>query len=121
MANLSRRDAGKVLLASYAGLLVGREALGATAPLALSNAIPQDAVRKPQTVPQTIRGPQAAADSTWSDVLLVEGDTPTISYRTNWVVYEESFMNGQLVVEAGMAPALLTSMMAGSIRASTLR
>ena len=97
MANLTRRDAGKVLLASYAGLLVGREALGASTPLAVSNAIPQDAGRKPQAVPQTIRGPQATADSTWSDVLLVEGDTPTISYRTNWVVYEESFMNGQLV------------------------
>ncbi|WP_158748804.1 alpha-galactosidase [Acidobacterium sp. S8] len=97
MANLSRRDAGKVLLASYAGLLVGREALGATSPLAAANAIPQDAVRRPQPASQPIRVPRTAADSTWSDVLLIEGDTPTISYRTNWVVYEESFMNGQLV------------------------
>jgi len=37
------------------------------------------------------------AGSEWSDVLLVEQPEPTISYRTGWVVYEESLTKGQFV------------------------
>ncbi len=37
------------------------------------------------------------AIDTWSDVLLVEAPEPTISYRTGWVVYEESLIKGQFV------------------------
>ncbi len=33
----------------------------------------------------------------WSDVLLVEQPEPTISYRSGWVVYEESLTKGQFV------------------------
>src|SRR5689334_19894212 len=33
----------------------------------------------------------------WSDVLLVEQPEATISYRTGWVVYEESLSKGQFV------------------------
>ena len=33
----------------------------------------------------------------WSDVLLTEQPDPTISYRTGWVVYEESLIHGQFV------------------------
>jgi alpha-galactosidase len=33
----------------------------------------------------------------WSDVLLVEKPEQTISYRTGWAVYEESFIKGQFV------------------------
>ena len=36
-------------------------------------------------------------DGLWSDVLLVEKPEPTISYRTGWVVYEESLTHGQFV------------------------
>jgi len=32
----------------------------------------------------------------WSDVILVETPEPTISYRTGWVVYEESLTKGVL-------------------------
>jgi hypothetical protein len=31
-------------------------------------------------------------DDEWSDVLLVEQPQPTLSYRTGWVVYEESLI-----------------------------
>jgi alpha-galactosidase len=37
------------------------------------------------------------AGTEWSDVLLVEQPEPTISYRTGWVVYEESLSKGQFV------------------------
>ena len=33
----------------------------------------------------------------WSDVLVVEGDEPVVSYRTGMVVYEESLTHGQFV------------------------
>jgi alpha-galactosidase len=41
--------------------------------------------------------PEATAGAEWSDVLLVEQPEPTISYRTGWVVYEESLTKGQFV------------------------
>ena len=39
----------------------------------------------------------ASTEPAWSDVLFVEEKEPTVSYRTGWVVYEESFIDGQLV------------------------
>lgn len=36
----------------------------------------------------------AAGGEMWSDVILVETPEPTISYRTGWVVYEESLTKG---------------------------
>ncbi len=36
-------------------------------------------------------------NASWSDVLLVVDPEPTISYRTGWVVYEESLTHGQFV------------------------
>ena len=36
-------------------------------------------------------------DSQWCDALLVEGDTPTISYRSAMTVYEESLVKGRFV------------------------
>jgi alpha-galactosidase len=41
--------------------------------------------------------PKPASVAEWSDVLLVEKPEPTISYRTGWVVYEESLTKGQFV------------------------
>src|ERR1017187_2726419 len=38
-----------------------------------------------------------SAGAGWSDVLLVQQPEPTISYRTGWVVYEESLTKGQFV------------------------
>ncbi len=34
----------------------------------------------------------SGVDDEWSNVLLVEQPEPTLSYRTGWVVYEESFI-----------------------------
>lgn len=98
MANLSRRDAGKVLLAGYAGLLVrGREALAAPSVALALQANAQEPVSGAQAAAHAWQGMKPAANSTWSDVFLNEQDAHTVSYRTNWVVYEESFLNGQLV------------------------
>ena len=36
-------------------------------------------------------------DTLWSDVLLTDQPQPTISYRTQWVVYEEALIRGQFV------------------------
>jgi alpha-galactosidase len=41
--------------------------------------------------------PNVTAGPEWSDVFLVERPEPTISYRTGWVVYEESLTKGQFV------------------------
>jgi alpha-galactosidase len=48
--------------------------------------VASDSVQKSQTT-----------NSGWTDVLLVEKPEPTISYRTGWVVYEESLTKGQFV------------------------
>jgi alpha-galactosidase len=47
---------------------------------------------------QESQAPTASPDQPlWSDVLYVEKPEPTISYRTGWVVYEESLVRGQFV------------------------
>ena len=109
MVRFSRRDAGKILLAGYAGLLMdGRSALGSPLRGSSLNGDGKDAGKhsgpaNSQTKDAHASGPlhltpaSTSADPAWSDVLFVEGNEPTISYRTNWVVYEESFIDGQLV------------------------
>lgn len=47
--------------------------------------------------PHPVEGQKPNENAPWSDVLLVEQPEPTISYRTGWVVYEESFTKGQFV------------------------
>ena len=47
--------------------------------------------------PRPVEGQKQNENAPWSDVLLVEQPEPTISYRTGWVVYEESFTKGQFV------------------------
>lgn len=41
--------------------------------------------------------PETAADALWSDVLVVEGDEPIVTYRTAMAVYEESLTRGRFV------------------------
>ena len=36
-------------------------------------------------------------DIFWSDVIFAEGPEPVITYRTGWVVYEESLTGGNYV------------------------
>jgi alpha-galactosidase len=99
MGNLSRRDAGKVLLAGYAGLLVsGREAVAAAPTMSPAvQANRREATPSAQAANQVWQGQKPALNSTWCDVLVNDKEAHTVSYRTNWVVYEESFLNGQLV------------------------
>jgi alpha-galactosidase len=92
MALISRRSAGKLLLAGCAPLLVkGREGTKAVweAPLR--------AAGKPLDTPVANAQASQAAEPEWSDVFLVEKPEPTLSYRTGWVVYEESLSQGQYV------------------------
>lgn len=84
MALISRRRAGKFLLAGCAPFLVK----GQTA----SNAPSADSSNQASSA-----SPGETNQPEWSDVLLVEQPEPTLSYRTGWVVYEESFTKGQLV------------------------
>ncbi len=94
MSKLSRRDAGKILLASYTGLLLDGGAVASTIHSTARQALLQEAKDK---TPSTTNTGHIPTDSSWSDVLLGKEAEPTVSYRTNWVVYEESFMNGQLI------------------------
>lgn len=68
-----------VLCALLAGILVSSWAGQKT-----KSAINGDAAKSPKPLE-------------WSDVLLVEKPEPTISYRTGWVVYEESLLKGRFV------------------------
>jgi alpha-galactosidase len=112
MHPISRREAGKILLAGYTGLLVSsRDALASesaadSARAEATDTAPEMATRhevqKSATTPTAAQAShEAAADqnygSGWSNVYLAEGPEPTISYRTSWVVYEESLHQGQFV------------------------
>ena len=105
MIKLSRRDAGKMLLAGYSGLLLTNcKALGSALHSTASQALPHRAESKTLFLAKNSLANSSApdserkiVDSSWSDVFLGKEAEPTISYRTNQVVYEESFMNGQLV------------------------
>jgi len=105
MIKLSRRDAGKMLLAGYSGLLLTNcKALGSALHSTASQALPHRAESKTLFLAKNSLANSSApdserkiVDSSWSDVFLGKEAEPTISYRTNQVVYEESFMNGQFV------------------------
>jgi len=95
MVKISRRDAGKILLIGSTGLLAeSRQASGA----ARAKSSPQSSGSR--TSPAAAAGTRLDnknSNAEWSDVFLAEGPEPTISYRTGWVVYEESLINGQFV------------------------
>lgn len=103
MSLISRRDAGKILLAASTGLAVGvQNALGA---LAAEPAASRPGTQGTNPKSAASRKPTAAAapreinasEPAWSDVLLTDGPEPIVSYRTGWVVYEESLSKGQFV------------------------
>lgn len=96
MVQITRRKATKALVAGCTGLLVaGKQAWASgsgngPAIRQSSSDVPQ--TRSPQPVPTPEHDPP-----NWSDVFVSGTGEPTISYRSGWAVYEESFMNGQLV------------------------
>jgi hypothetical protein len=108
MGSISRRDASKILLAGSTGLVLGaRSVFGATPATSLpgqpqseqagqkSSSTPPGGNRK-GTMPAAKRD-SAPDQPAWSDVLLADGPEPIVSYRTGWVVYEESLSKGQFV------------------------
>ena len=50
--------------------------------------------------PRKTGSASAVAKDGWSDVLLVEKPEPTVTYRTDRVVYEESLTKGQVYEES---------------------
>jgi hypothetical protein len=105
MEPISRRDAGKILLAGYAGLLVdGREAWGSAArnqqqPAPASQPANRSAAGNASAVPRSGHENRASGTAApdWSDVVVVDTPAPTVSYRTGWVTYEESLIAGHFV------------------------
>ena len=108
MTLLSRRDVGKILVAGSAALGIASKDVwgGATASSSRGDSQPQSS-EQPQRTKAASSNRSAAIDTSkrasddsepaWSDVLLVEGPEPIISYRTGWVVYEESLTQGEFV------------------------
>ena len=108
MEPISRRDAGKILLAGYAGLLVdGREAWGSATrnqqaqqlPAPASQPAKRSAASNATDAPRSGHDNRASGTAApdWSDVVVVETPAPTVSYRTGWVTYEESLIAGHFV------------------------
>jgi alpha-galactosidase len=108
MNRISRRDANKILLTASAGLVLGTRNARGSAPLnsASADAAAQGAQGSRPAPSGASPGGTGASGvkpedeifrSNWSDVLVVEQPEPTISYRTGWVVYEESLSKGQFV------------------------
>jgi alpha-galactosidase len=108
MALISRRDAGKILLAGSTGLVMGtQKALASLSGNSVSQTSSQSEAQASKPLPG--RSPQRSAatpnanrqdgssEPAWSDVLLADGPEPIVSYRTGWVVYEESLTKGQFV------------------------
>ena len=100
MNSMSRRDVNKILLAGCTGLVLGGPPAFSQnpAPTVLGS---QSAGNKQRSGKHTSRattqqGISSAApkvdtgQAPWSDVVVVEQPEPIISYRTGWVVYEES-------------------------------
>ncbi|HEX4489493.1 MAG TPA: alpha-galactosidase [Terriglobales bacterium] len=92
MKPISRRDASKILLAGSSGLVMAaKSAFGAATPeTAKKPAVPNRA-------PVLANAKRENETEAWSDVLIADGPEPIISYRTGWVVYEESLTKGQFV------------------------
>jgi alpha-galactosidase len=109
MALISRRRAGQFLLAGCAPLLIkghgglNSELIDSVTHDSLGTSNHESPVRSPVSKPPAnTLAPNALQQSgtdnhEWSDVFLVEQPEPTISYRTGWVVYEESLTKGQFV------------------------
>ena len=98
MALMSRRYAGKILLAGCAPWLAkGREGSAMAGAGNSRLAAAWRANHLDEASAPSGAQPSAAGGAEWSDVFLVEQPEPTISYRTGWVVYEESLSRGQFV------------------------
>src|SRR5579859_7300595 len=108
MDPISRRAAGKILLGGSAGLILnGGNAWASPSPAAhiaeaerRSQLADQKSARTTaHDSPQSPTSKRAAGTDVpeWSDVVVVDEPTPTISYRTGWVTYEESLLKGQFV------------------------
>src|SRR5580700_3911919 len=108
MTLLSRRDVGKILVAGSTGLALGaHNALGAMRSSAPAESSPREGKQRPPAKPGPPSRGAAAIDASkratedvepyWSDVVLADGPEPIVSYRTGWVVYEESLTQGQFV------------------------
>ena len=108
MRQWSRRDAGKILLTASTGLLLtSRESQAAEH---AAGTEPGNGPGAPQPTSPQVAGRASKGDAgghsqravvpagpEWSDVLVVEGPEPMVSYRTGWVVYEESLTDGHFV------------------------
>jgi alpha-galactosidase len=108
MEPISRRAAGKILLGGSAGLILnGGNAWGSPSSAArIGEAGQKKQVAEQKSArttahdsPQSPNSGRATGTQVpeWSDVVVVDEPTPTISYRTGWVTYEESLLKGQLV------------------------
>ncbi len=107
MTLISRRDAGKILLAGSTGLALGVQNAfaGGAQPFSpqsenkttksTSPSTPRSANRNPAI--DTAKRQDETSKPAWSNVLLTDGPEPIVSYRTGWVVYEESLTKGQFV------------------------
>ena len=108
MTLISRRAAGKILLAGSTGLVMGAKNILAAVPGQTSSPQSPGQGAKPATPGKSrasnrnaaVAASQRQDDSStpaWSNVLLTDGPEPIVSYRTGWVVYEESLTKGQFV------------------------
>jgi alpha-galactosidase len=106
MTLISRRDAGKILLAGSTGLVIGVQNALASAPAMPASPQAEGQGEKPsrKSPSRSAEGKTAVAkresensQPAWSDILLADGAEPIVSYRTGWVVYEESLSKGQFV------------------------
>ena len=108
MTLISRRDASKILLVGSTGLVMGTKNMWAAGPGQTVSSQSAGKGVKPAPPPTSRPSGRNAAvdtskrenenpDSAWSDILLTDGPEPIVSYRTGWVVYEESLTKGQFV------------------------
>jgi len=98
MTFVTRRALSKILLAGSTGLIVGPEKLwpAASGQAHVPPPTGQDARQLPPR-PVAAKRLESPSELPWSDVLLADGPEPIVSYRTGWVVYEESLTKGQFV------------------------
>src|ERR1051325_7440332 len=109
MTLISRRDVSKILLAGSTGLMIGakngfaavpdQKAADAKPPNQGAKTARKTAARSstPSPAVATSKRQDNSSELPWSDVLLTDGEEKIISYRTGWVVYEESLTKGQFV------------------------
>ena len=108
MSRVSRRDAGKLLISGCAAMMLdSRQGSAAESSVARSSNTSLVAGESSSSTPGqsssgkgrglNAREPGTHTEAVWSDVILVDGTEPIISYRTGWVVYEESLTNGIFV------------------------